>query len=577
MKLPRNYKFYAGIALAVLGLAAIIFAVFHQPAWEITRAELSQLIEKKQITEGRALPSPFNGIYRVEGTAKVDGKTEKFYATTHLNEAEAKALFAQSAVKIDVPGQGRVQWVNIVSTLIIGGLVITLIVYQTSIGKAKSSQVKERPNIRFKDVAGIEEAKAEVQEVVDFLRNPAKYQKLGGNLPKGVLLIGPPGTGKTMLAKAIACEANASFFSAHGSDFNEVFVGVGAKRVRQLFRQAAKNKPAIIFIDEIDCVGKNRKFDTHGEHQQTINALLASMDGFQSSQGIVVVAATNRAEDLDDALTRPGRFDRKVFVPFPDMKGRRAILSTHAEGKPIADEKALDLIAQTTPGMSGADLANLINEAAILCAQQNSSAITLIELESARDKVRFGKERKSMVLKQTEREMVAYHEAGHTIVHLNTSTLPPLYKVSIVPRGQALGVTTLLPDEDQNLQSKQFLLEELLVLMGGRAAEKTFYGCTTNGAGGDLDMARRIARNMIHNWGMGERLYYEPEKQDAEIEINRLLETADRDAHDIIQAQRANTEKLAKALLARETLTREEVLGLLDMAEPPKPVEAVAA
>jgi cell division protease FtsH len=426
-------------------------------------------------------------------------------------------------------------------------------------------------------VAGIEEAKAEVQEVVDFLRDPKKYQRLGGNLPKGVLLIGPPGTGKTMLAKAIACEANAQFFSAHGSDFTEVFVGVGAKRVRQLFRQARKNKPAIIFIDEIDCVGKNRKFDTHGEHQQTINALLAAMDGFESSQGIVVVAATNRPEDLDEALTRPGRFDRKVFVPYPDMKGRRAILKAHANGKPIKDEeKALDMIAQTTPGMSGADLANLLNEAAILSALQNASGITVADLESARDKIRFGKERKSMVLKQKEREMVAYHEAGHTIIHLRTSLLPPLYKVSIVPRGLALGVTTLLPDEDQNLQSKKFLLEELLVLMGGRAAEKTFYDSTTNGAAGDLDMARKIARKMIHDWGMGEKLYYEPEQQDAEAEINRLLETADRQAHEIILTEREKTEKLAKALLARETLTREEVLELVNATAEKTELETVA-
>jgi cell division protease FtsH len=351
----------------------------------------------------------------------------------------------------------------------------------------------------------------------------------------------------------------------HGSDFTEVFVGVGAKRVRQLFRQAAKNKPAIVFIDEIDCVGKNRKFDTHGEHQQTINALLAAMDGFESSQGIVVVAATNRPEDLDEALLRPGRFDRKVYVSYPDMKGRRAILQSHAAGKPIVEAAAaLDTIAQTTPGMSGADLANLINEAAILAAQQNVAHITLSSLEAARDKVRFGKERKSMVLKDEERKMVAYHEAGHTIIHLHTSLLPPLYKVSIVPRGGALGVTALLPDEDQNLQSKKFLLEELLVLMGGRAAEKTFYDATTNGASGDLDMARKIARKMIHEWGMGEKLYYEPEKQDAETEINRLLETADRQALEIIQAHKGSTVKLAEALLARETLTRDEVMTLLN-------------
>ena len=569
MKHFKNLKLVIGLALFVVGCGLLAAYFLRTPSHEITRVELNQLIQQNQVSDGHAIPTPYNGIYRVEGTHKVNGRTEKFYVTTHLDDDQAKALFAQNGVKIEMPGQGlRGQWVNIVSMLFIGGLVVMLVAYQSNIGRAKNTRVKERPTIRFSDVAGIEEAKGEVSEVVDFLRSPKKYQRLGGTLPKGVLLIGPPGTGKTMLAKAIACEAKAAFFSVHGSDFTEVFVGVGAKRVRQIFRQAQKNKPAIIFIDEIDCVGKNRKFDSHGEHQQTINALLAAMDGFQSSDGIVVIAATNRPEDLDDALTRPGRFDRKVFVPYPDMKGRRAILNAHAQDKPIEGEKTLDLIAQTTPGMSGADLANLVNEAAILCAQQDATTIRLTDLEAARDKVRFGKERKSMVLKKTEREMVAYHEAGHTLIHLQTSLLPPLYKVSIVPRGQALGVTTLLPDEDQNLQSKKFLLEELLVLMGGRAAEKTFYDSTTNGAAGDLDVARKIARKMIHEWGMGERLYYEPEKQDAEIEINRLLETADNDALAIIQEQKENTEKLAQALLERETLTRDEVFDLLGLTRP---------
>jgi cell division protease FtsH len=514
-----------------------------------------------------ASPTPYAGIYHVEGTRKAAGKSERVFVTTHLDETQVKSLFEQSGLKVDLPGQGlRGQWVSALSTLVIAGLVIALLYYQTNIGKGKNSRVRERPNVRFSDVAGVEEAKSEVQEVVDFLRDPKKFQRVGGNLPKGVLLIGPPGTGKTMLAKAIASEAKAHFFSVHGSDFTEVFVGVGAKRVRQLFRTAAQHKPAIIFIDEIDCVGKNRKFDSHGEHQQTINALLAAMDGFESSQGIVVIAATNRPEDLDEALLRPGRFDRKVHVPYPDMKGRRAILQAHAEGKPILDvSKALDAIALTTPGMSGADLANLINEAAILCAQQNAPQITQAYLESARDKVRYGRERKSMVLKQKEREMVAYHEAGHTIIHLQTSLMPPLYKVSIVPRGQALGVTTLLPDEDQNLQSKKFLLEELLLLMGGRAAEKTFYDSTTNGAAGDLDIARKIARKMIHEWGMGEKMYYEADQKDAELEINRLLENADRQAHELVLAHKEKTEKLAQALLERETLTRAEVLELLDL------------
>jgi len=574
MRYLKNLWLLSGTACLVLALPLFGAWFFRTPAKEITAVQLQQLIESKAITHGQVVPTPYPGIYQVEGN---NGKG-KFFVTTHLEETQVKALLAASGTKIELPGQGiRGQWVNIVSTLVIGGVVIMVVLHQTNIGKAKNSQVKERPTVSFSDVAGIEEAKGEVQEVVDFLRDPTKFQRLGGRLPKGILLIGPPGTGKTMLARAIAGEARASFFSVHGSDFTELFLGVGAKRVRQLFRQAAKNKPAIIFIDEIDCVGRNRNSDTHGEHQQTINALLAAMDGFESSQGIVVVAATNRPEDLDAALLRPGRFDRKVYVPYPDMKGRRAILKSHAAGKPIAaEDEALDIIAQTTPGMSGADLANLLNEAAIFSALQNSAKISLADLESARDKVRFGTERKSMVLKRKEREMVAHHEAGHTIIHLQTTLMPPLYKVSIVPRGNALGVTTLLPDEDQNLQSKKFLLEELLVLMGGRAAEKTFYDATTNGAAGDLDMARKVARKMIHEWGMGEKLYYEPEQRDAETEINRLLETADHEAHKIIEAQKENTAKLAQALLARETLTRDEVLELLGLPTREQSIRAAA-
>ncbi len=566
MKLLKNYKLLSGVGLVAIGLGLIAGAFLRTPARELSPVELQEALTANQLSEAKVKPTPYAGIYAVQGRWNHAGKSERVYLTTHLTEEQVSALFSRQGVKVVIPGEGlRSNWVNIVSTLVIAGLVVGLVVYQTSIGKGKNNLVQQRPKVRFSQIAGIEEAKAEVQEVVDFLRDPKKYQKLGGNLPKGVLLIGPPGTGKTMLAKAIAAEADANFFSVHGSDFTEVFVGVGAKRVRQLFKQAEKNQPAIIFIDEIDCVGKNRKFDTHAEHQQTINSLLAAMDGFESSRGIVVLAATNRPEDLDEALLRPGRFDRKVHVPYPDMKGRRAILKTHAEGKPVLDrEKALDVLAQTTPGMSGADLANLMNEAAIVCAQKNASEITLTDLESARDKLRYGQERRSMVLKEKEREMVAYHEAGHTIIHLQMSQLPPLYKVSIVPRGGALGVTALLPDEDQNLQSKAFLLEELLVLMGGRAAEKTFYGSTTNGASGDLDTARNIARKMIHEWGMGEKLYYEPEQKDAENEINRLLETADKEAHRIIVEQKDNTARLARELLDRETLSREEVMGLLE-------------
>ncbi|MEO5802923.1 MAG: AAA family ATPase [Verrucomicrobiota bacterium] len=572
--MSKNLRFILGISLALVGALAFLFYSLSIPSKEITRAQLQELLKNNSIVAAKVSPTPYTGIYAVEGTEKSGQQVAKFKITTHLDEVETKTLVDLNSVKVEIPGKGvTALLVNLLPPLIIGGVVIGLLVYQTNIGKSKKGhRVKHRPETRFRDVAGIEEAKSEVQEIVDFLKNPKKYKRLGGLLPKGVLLIGPPGTGKTMLAKAIAGEAEANFFSAHGSDFNEIFVGVGAKRIRELFKQAAKNKPAIIFIDEIDCLAKKRKMDGHGELQNTNNALLAAMDGFEPSDGIVVLGATNRPEDLDEALVRPGRFDRKVHVPLPDRKGRRAILASHTLKKPIQSKEAtLDLIAQTTPDLSGADLASIINEAAILCAQKNLEEIGLAELEESRDKVRWGKERKSMVLKKEEREMVAYHEAGHTIINLQKALLPPLYKVSIIPRGAALGVTTLLPIEDQNIHSKTFLLEQMVVLMGGRAAEKVFYGATTNGAHGDLDTAKKIAHKMIHDWGMGEKLYYQSEQKDAEVEINRLLETADKEALAIVQREKDNTHKLAHALLQHDTLTREQVLELLQEGKLPSP------
>lgn len=562
----RTRHFIALFLLAAtIGLATYNF-LRPAPPEEISRAEFDKSMAQNKIVEASVNPTSYRDIYAVEGKQLAGRKVVPFTITTHLESQQISALLKKNDVGLAIPGKNTEEWIfSVFAPVLMGGLIIGLILHQTRIGRSKKHhKLRQRPDVTFEDVAGVEEAKAEVQETVDFLRNPTKYKKLGGKLPKGILLIGPPGTGKTMLAKAIAGEAEANFFSAHGSDFNEVFVGVGAKRIREIFAQAKKNRPAIIFIDEIDCLGKKRKQDGHGELQQTNNALLAEMDGFESSDGIIVVAATNRPEDLDDALMRPGRFDRKVFVPYPDRTGRRAILAVHMEGKPIKDkEKALDLIAQTSVDMSGADLASIINEAAILCAQRCYSEISISDLEEARDKVRWGKERKSMVLKKEEREMVAYHEAGHTIINLQKSLLPPLYKVSIIPRGGALGVTTLMPTEDQNIHSKTFLLEQMVVLMGGRAAEKVFYGATTNGASGDLDSSRKIAQKMIHEWGMGERLYYQPDQRDAELEINKLLEAADKEALDIIRTQKDHTHKLAQALLKHETLTREQVLNLL--------------
>ncbi|HZM03371.1 MAG TPA: AAA family ATPase [Candidatus Saccharimonadales bacterium] len=568
--MSKNLRLTIGLLCGLFGAALIAAYFIKQPQSEINPAQLQTILQGKAIERATLTPTTYAGIYTMEGTLKGAG-AHRFAITTHLDEGQIKALLSQPAITIDVPDQGFKQgFLRLLPTLIIGGLVCGILIFHFGAGKSKKRhRVLRRPKTRFTDIAGIEEAMGEVQEVVEFLRQPRKYTNLGGKLPRGILLVGPPGTGKTMLARAIAGEANASFFSAHGSDFNEVFIGVGAKRVRDLFRQAASHKPAIIFIDEIDCLGKGRKQDSHGEWQQTTNALLAEMDGFNSGEGVVVVGATNRAEDLDEALLRPGRFDRKVHVPLPDRTGRRAILKAHTTDKPIAErEKSLDWIAQTTCEMSGADLANLVNEAAILCASRNHLEISLSELEECRDKVRWGKERKSFVLRKQEREMVAYHEAGHTMVNLRKSLLPPLYKVSIIPRGGALGTTTLLPEEDKNLHSKGYLLQHLALLMGGRAAETVFYGATTNGAQGDLESAKKLARRMVLDWGMGQKLYYQTDQPEAEQEINRLLEDADHEALALIEQEKEPTRLLAETLLRDETLTREQVLALLAKPAP---------
>lgn len=566
--MSNHFRYALILILAAFGVLLALTPSTKPVPEEIGLLKLQRLVEEKAIVSAEITPRAFGDIFTIHGFYKAKTEPEKteFSLTTHLDEAQLTALLARNTVRLELPKiSTRAKFLDIVPTVLVLGLVAGLVAYQVSLGKGKRSQrVRTRPSIRFRDVAGVEEAKNEVQEVIDFLREPQKFTRLGGTLPKGILLIGPPGTGKTMLAKAIAGEANASFFSASGSDFTEIYVGVGARRIRELFRRARKCKPAIIFIDEIDCLGKHRKLDQNGEMQQTSNALLTAMDGFESTEGVIVVAATNRPEDLDEALLRPGRFDRKVYVPLPDAKGRRAILEAHTHKTPLtAHDSALDVIAQSTPGMSGADLANVVNEAAILSALRNKSTISLAELEEARDKVRFGKERKSMVLNDQERKVVAYHEAGHAIIYLQKTLLPPLHKVSIVPRGQSLGSTTVLPKQDQNIHGRKFLLEQLAVLMGGRAAEELFCGDMTNGAHGDLQTAKNIARQMIHDWGMGQKLYYEPEKEDAEREINMLLTNAWEEARSVVAAQKENTRRLAEALLVQDTLSREQVMELL--------------
>jgi cell division protease FtsH len=377
-------------------------------------------------------------------------------------------------------------------------------------GKSRAKLLTEaQGKITFEDVAGIEEAKEELEEIIQFLKDPKKFTKLGGRIPKGVLLMGPPGTGKTLLARAIAGEAGVPFFSISGSDFVEMFVGVGASRVRDLFVQGKKNAPCIIFIDEIDAVGRHRGAGLgggHDEREQTLNQLLVEMDGFESNEGVILIAATNRPDVLDPALLRPGRFDRQVVVPRPDVKGREMILKVHSKKTPLASDVNLEVIARGTPGFSGADLANVVNEAALLAARRNKNAIDMRDIDDAKDKVLMGVERRSMVISDEEKKNTAYHEAGHTLVAKLLPGADPVHKVSIIPRGRALGVTMQLPIEDKHSYSRESLLDRIAVLMGGRAAEELIFKTTTTGAGNDIERATELARKMVCEWGMSEKL-----------------------------------------------------------------------
>jgi cell division protease FtsH len=379
-----------------------------------------------------------------------------------------------------------------------------------SFGKSRAKLLTESSvKITFEDVAGIEEAKEELEEIIQFLKDPKKFTKLGGRIPKGVLLMGPPGTGKTLLARAIAGEAGVPFFSISGSDFVEMFVGVGASRVRDLFVQGKKNAPCIIFIDEIDAVGRHRGAGLgggHDEREQTLNQLLVEMDGFESNEGVILIAATNRPDVLDPALLRPGRFDRQVIVPRPDVKGREMILKVHAKKVPLAADVDLALMARGTPGFSGADLSNAVNEAALLAARRNKEQVEMIDFDDAKDKVLMGVERRSMVISEEEKKSTAYHEAGHTLVAKLLPGTDPIHKVSIIPRGRALGVTMQLPIEDKHSYTKESLLDRIAVLMGGRAAEEIIFSTMTTGAGNDIERATEMARKMVCEWGMSEKL-----------------------------------------------------------------------
>jgi cell division protease FtsH len=469
-----------------------------------------------------------------------------------------------------------------------------------SFGKSRAKlQGEDQVKITFADVAGVEEAKEEVSELVEFLRNPGKFQKLGGHIPRGVLMVGSPGTGKTLLAKAIAGEAKVPFFSISGSDFVEMFVGVGASRVRDMFDQAKKHAPCIIFIDEIDAVGRHRGAGLgggHDEREQTLNQLLVEMDGFEGGEGVIVIAATNRPDVLDPALLRPGRFDRQVVVPLPDIRGREAILKVHMRKVPVAENVDSKVIARGTPGFSGADLANLVNEAALFAARDNAKQVSMDHLDRAKDKIMMGAERRSMVMSEDEKKLTAYHEAGHAIVGRLVPEHDPVYKVTIIPRGRALGVTMFLPEQDKYSISKRQLESQLASLFGGRVAEELVFGAdrVTTGASNDIERATTIARNMATRWGLTERLgpltYIQDEDEVflgrsvtqhkhmsdetarlIDEEVRDIIDAAHGKARDLLEANLAKLHLMANALMKYETIDRKQIDQVMQGQEPDPP------
>jgi cell division protease FtsH len=473
-----------------------------------------------------------------------------------------------------------------------------------SFGKSKARMLSDEQNkVTFEDVAGVDEAKEEVGELVEFLRDPSRFQKLGGKIPQGVLMTGAPGTGKTLLARAIAGEAKVPFFTISGSDFVEMFVGVGASRVRDMFEQAKKHAPCIIFIDEIDAVGRHRGAGLgggHDEREQTLNQLLVEMDGFEGNEGVIVIAATNRPDVLDPALLRPGRFDRQVYVPLPDIRGREQILKVHMRKGPIDDDVDASVIARGTPGFSGADLANLINEAALFAARGNLRTVKMEQFELAKDKIIMGVERRSLIMPEEERRNTAYHEAGHTVVAKMLPGTDPVHKVTIIPRGRALGVTMQLPVEDRYSHTRAYLLSNIAVLMGGRIGEEIFMNQMTTGASNDFERATDMARNMVVRWGMsdlmGTRVYGENESEiflgrdvtthknlsnsTAELvdkEIRRIVDEQYARARQIVEENRDKMETMAKALLEWETLDSEQIDDIMAGKDPQPPAEISSA
>ncbi|WP_353073684.1 ATP-dependent zinc metalloprotease FtsH [Tunturiibacter gelidiferens] len=537
----------------------------------------------------------------------------QFHTTIPGNYPDMYKTLRDHGVNITIKDQSPNQWLSLLISIAPFALLLGLWFFllrqmqsggnkAMSFGKSRARLLSmQQKKITFKDVAGVDEAKEELKEIIEFLREAQKFQRLGGRIPKGVLLVGPPGTGKTLLARAVAGEANVPFFSISGSDFVEMFVGVGASRVRDLFEQGKKNAPCIIFIDEIDAVGRHRGAGLgggHDEREQTLNQLLVEMDGFESNDGVILVAATNRPDVLDPALLRPGRFDRRVIVDRPDIRGREEVLKVHSKKVPMAEDVNLNILARGTPGFSGADLANMVNEAALTAARYNRKSVHMYDFEVAKDKVMMGAERKSMLLTDEEKRVTAYHEAGHTLVSALREHSDPLHKVTIIPRGMALGVTVYLPEEDQHTVTKDYLETRMATLMGGRCAEEIFLKQMTTGAGNDIERATELARKMVCEFGMskmGPMTFGKKEEQiflgreiaqhrdfsddtakQIDAEVRFFVDAGYKSAYTILESNQDIMHRMAAALLERETLDAVEIKLIIEGKELPAAKSALS-
>ncbi|MCJ7748034.1 MAG: ATP-dependent zinc metalloprotease FtsH [Desulfobacterales bacterium] len=589
--LLKNLVFWGIIIVIMILLFNLFYGKPRQTVLDKNYSEFITEVEKNQVLEVEAQGR--NLIWKDK-----DGKRYKTYAP---EDPEMIKILREKRVVINAKKESDTSFIQIIITwapmiLLIGVWIFFMKQMQIgggkalSFGKSKAKILtKEHHQVTFENVAGIEEAKNELEEIIAFLRDPKRFTKLGGRIPKGVLLIGAPGTGKTLLARAIAGEADVPFFSISGSDFVEMFVGVGASRVRDLFLQGKRNAPCIIFIDEIDAVGRHRGAGLgggHDEREQTLNQLLVEMDGFESNEGVILIAATNRPDVLDPALLRPGRFDRQVVVPVPDVKGREEILKVHSKRTPLADDVRLVDLARGTPGLTGADLENLVNEAALLAARLGKEKVEMADLEQAKDKVLMGVERKSMIIPLEERKTTAFHEAGHTLVAKMIPETDPIHKVTIIPRGRALGITQQLPIDEKHTYPKDYLLNNITIMMGGRAAEELVLNRQTTGAGNDIERATEIARKMVCEWGMSENLgpltfgkkeeqiflgrefaqhrdYSEETARLIDNEIRAIVTQSYEKAKDILQRNMAILNQLANSLLEKEVLDGRQIDSII--------------